>query len=391
MFFNNCGMKKPTDATSAAKQSEANQTGNTADAVIASDANQTSSTADADMHSTQTTADIPKSPDHTESGEAQPPQHEQTNDELAAADPCHHMPPNEPVGVEQCNDKQTDARPTPPSPVDPDHQNQADDGYKATLVKPSQDMLQDNMDDSGENDNVRDLGENATLVDDSGEHATSEKLESETTDHVMAQPQPEDYINKSHGRLPKHFSAEAPSSCVKTQAASCQRERMQKVENLMNWPSELLRTMFAKQNACDIDYTYQEFLEHLHGSADGIRMSTAFSGVDTPATALELLSLALSNERGLPLQDRARIKNVFGVEWFSKSQAELQRHPCGPEHLFDDMNRFWTETMQHKIDAIMSQGQFVDVMKRLISTTDIKTLVRPDAYCLKCDTVCKAP
>ena len=47
--------------------------------------------------------------------------------------------------------------------------------------------------------------------------------------------------------------------------------------------------------------------------------------------------------------------------------------------------------MKHKIDAIMSQGHFVDVMKELISKSDIKSLVRTHAYCLKCGSVCEAP
>ena len=259
-------------------------------------------------------------------------------------------------------------------------QDQAQPYSVASLVKPVKPAQHDIMDGSCEN-------------------AKSEKPEpekpkpnSEVREQEPPQlPRPEECFTKSSDQLAKPSSAEANSSCVDTHAAICQRERMQKVEHLMNWPAELLHAMFAEQDTCNIGYTYQGFLQHLRGCADGIRVSTAFSGVDTPATAMELISLALSNELGMPLQDRAIIRNTFGVEWFSKSQTELLRHPCGPEHLFGDMNCFWTDTMKHKIDAIMSQGHFVDVMKELISKSDIKSLVRTHAYCLKCGSVCEAP
>ena len=133
-------------------------------------------------------------------------------------------------------------------------QDQAQPYSVASLVKPVKPAQHDIMDGSCEN-------------------AKSEKPEpekpkpnSEVREQEPPQlPRPEECFTKSSDQLAKPSSAEANSSCVDTHAAICQRERMQKVEHLMNWPAELLHAMFAEQDTCNIGYTYQGFLQHLRG------------------------------------------------------------------------------------------------------------------------------
>ena len=137
------------------------------------------------------------------------------------------------------------------------------------------------------------------------------------------------------------------------------------------------------------EFSYEEFLQHLRTRLHGLRLSTAFSGIDTPGVALELLSLAIATELNLQAQDRPMIKNVYGIEWFSKSQLVLQESPCGPKHLFADMNAFWSDTMLEKMATLQEKGCLADVMVELMKTVKAETLVRSHAHCLICGKECE--
>ena len=119
-------------------------------------------------------------------------------------------------------------------------------------------------------------------------------------------------------------------------------------------------------------------------------MSSAFSGIDTPCTALECLGLGAMHELGDCAQ-QISIQNMHAVEWLSKSQAQLRRAPNGPKCLFTDIDTFWTDDFKPKIEKLLEQGRFVEVMKDLLPKADhnvLKGLIHTYGYCVNCDKMC---
>ena len=142
-----------------------------------------------------------------------------------------------------------------------------------------------------------------------------------------------------------------------------------------------------------LDYTYTDYVDHMaNRRMDSLSLSTAFSGIDAPGVALEMLSLAVAGELAptapLDVDLRPQILNLWGIEWFSKSRHELERSTCGPMHLFSDMSDFWSDVMQRKITGLMEQGNLAEVMMKLLKTTDVQHMVKSCAFCVKCNKEC---
>ena len=186
----------------------------------------------------------------------------------------------------------------------------------------------------------------------------------------------------------------SPNVCnLKAQFAADQERRKESIGEFLNWPTKLIQTMWKQQPEVEGDagLEYGDMLSHLRGCICGLRVSTALSGTDTPCVALDALAAAVATQSGGPIEKRPKFQNVYGVEWYSKSQYELQRSPHGPRCLFSDISEFWSPCMHQKLDTLIDQGQLVDVLTQLLSspTTDMSTITCSHAHCLNCNKMCE--
>ena len=173
-----------------------------------------------------------------------------------------------------------------------------------------------------------------------------------------------------------------------------QQKRLRELTQLMQWPTRMIDKMVQNELCLSKDNEHTDvrvsLVENMKDSLGGMRLSTAFSGIDTPAVALTMVSVALAKELGISQTDRPRFVNVFGVEWFGKSADVLAAAPHGPGCIFNDISNFWTSCMAHKVEGLLAQGRFVEVVKPLLKASNISDIVSRRAYCVKCQKTCEA-
>ena len=131
----------------------------------------------------------------------------------------------------------------------------------------------------------------------------------------------------------------------------------------------------------------QEYACCLRNVLGSMSMSTAFSGMDCPATALAMISGAVTEMAGEPSQPAAAPTNMWAVEWVGCAQEELAHHPAGPSCIYGDMNNFWLESVASRLEGITRERRCVKVLKELVKAgvTSKRT-----AYCLAHGKTCGA-
>ena len=204
-------------------------------------------------------------------------------------------------------------------------------------------------------------------------------------------PEPEDVQPPSDPAVDAS-QASYQAECLRVSAcralADQQHHRKIKLMNLMNWPEKLFQRLCDATDAttrsqpADPEHLRSGLLDHIVQCIDGLRISSAFSGIDTPSIALNSISVAAAKCQQTPLDSRAKCRNLYGVEWFGKSQIELQHMPDGPECIFGDINDFWQPGMRERVGPLLEQGQFIEVMKKMISSVKVSSLVKKSAFCI---------
>lgn len=133
----------------------------------------------------------------------------------------------------------------------------------------------------------------------------------------------------------------------------------------------------------------QRYCQKLYDHMEATSMSTCFSGIDTPATSYMGLAWAVCKESGFDCDAMPMPRNIFAVERFSKSIDQLKIHPHTPEHLFDDVEVFWTTRLQNLLSSqhTLSETFIEQVIIPAVLTGKAAT---DTAYCRKCQKQCKA-
>ena len=229
----------------------------------------------------------------------------------------------------------------------------------------------------GENDKAKvesgeDIAHCQRDVHEEGNKSTDEACEvgeAKSVEDVSALDSPEGHRSHVHEKFMQDRSA-----------------RFKKIADLMKWPEKILQSSWqAQHDMTASNSSYDTYLQHMSGCMSGLRLSTAFSGIDTPAVALDMLSLGIAAELKLPLGERASFINTYAVEWFSKSREES---PVAPKCVFGDMNLFWQDQLKPKLEAMQGSEQLAEVVMKLFESMEPSKLVRTDAYCYNCGTTC---
>ncbi len=130
----------------------------------------------------------------------------------------------------------------------------------------------------------------------------------------------------------------------------------------------------------------EKLISNLASKIDGLTLSTAFSGIETPSTALSMLGAAMCHEMNMPVENSCHCRHKYAVEWNAKARAEILKHPNAPEHLFGDVEDFWLESMRGKVKSLKERNLIESVLIPLIKSASV---VGPRAWCYKHNDFCK--
>ena len=128
-------------------------------------------------------------------------------------------------------------------------------------------------------------------------------------------------------------------------------------------------------------------LKGLYKKMSETSLSTAFSGIDTPATAFLQLGLALCHELKMESSSAPLPRNHYAVEWSTACQQELLEHPHSPDHLFTDISDFWHASIKAKVQALEGSSRLQDVLVPLVKAG--KATMNA-AWCAKHGRICQA-
>ena len=180
-----------------------------------------------------------------------------------------------------------------------------------------------------------------------------------------------------------HFSMAAAQVCsIKAQA-----EAERHCANVKGKVPDVLADLDIPACKSALFGDIEPILQNLSQQIEGLSMSTAFSGIETPGTALAMLGAALCVETGTPTHKTCKCRHKYAVEWNAKARAEIMKHPHSPEHVFGDVEEFWLETIRCKIKNL-KENKLIDTV--LIPLVKSANCVGTRAWCYKHNTMCKA-
>lgn len=133
------------------------------------------------------------------------------------------------------------------------------------------------------------------------------------------------------------------------------------------------------------NFALREFADRL----SSITISSAFSGIDTPATASLHLLWAANCELGRDVEDvlHRAPRNLYAIEVASKSCDELIAHPHPPMCVFADIEEFWEPAVKTRVDSLIQSGLVQDVLVPLVLSGKA---AKREAWCCVHGKTCQA-
>lgn len=113
--------------------------------------------------------------------------------------------------------------------------------------------------------------------------------------------------------------------------------------------------------------------------------ATAFSGIDSPGVAREMLRLALEKHLG---QSIPKPTHRWAIEWDPEAQYELLCHPSRPEHIFGDISDFYIPEVKRELDAMKKRNEVITIRK-MVPMIRSRKAVQPFAFCIVHKRVCR--
>lgn len=163
-------------------------------------------------------------------------------------------------------------------------------------------------------------------------------------------------------------------------------ERMGRLSTLFEWPGRDVSALAS--SVCESMLEHIPYMNHLCYLMESVTISTSFSGIDAPCTAMGMLQLGTLKcihgehldkflEHNDPMR-HWRCHNLWACEWDNAAQRELLRHPAAPKCLFSDISLFWLDSVQSKIPSLLENRKSISVlMEQCRSQTGVKL----DAHC----------
>ena len=192
-------------------------------------------------------------------------------------------------------------------------------------------------------------------------------------------------------------ASEVPGSCRTTAMDHDDGNRGARLntlrETLFNWPETMIKKVawMARTSADDgsvpADSYEREYAEFVGNMLASMSMTTSFSGIDSPSTALAMLGAGAVMLSGFePSAENMPVpQNLWAVEWLKGSQAQLKKHPYGPCCIFTDINDLWLPSLADKLDTISREHKIMSVLKELVVSA---VCTSRTAHCKVCNRSC---
>ena len=116
---------------------------------------------------------------------------------------------------------------------------------------------------------------------------------------------------------------------------------------------------------------HRDYLRRMWDVLNSLTLSTSFSGIDSPSSALAMIGAAITSLLGeTPCESNIPdTKNLFAIEWLSSSQQQLLDHPFGPKCVFGDITAFYLPSLASKLETIVQQRRTMNTLKPLLLST----------------------
>ena len=235
----------------------------------------------------------------------------------------------------------------------------------------------------------------------------NEKLEPQQQEQMQPQQQ-EQMPPQQQEQAQGHEQQQPAPSAGDDRNGTSRFQKMKALKQLFRWPHRFLQASWKcvcaddeintasdpinveNENGDTMNpTTYAEFLNKCKNTMAAQKVSTCFSGIDTPAVSMTMMSIAIAEEMGLDLGEAPLFQNLWACEWFAKSRDELERVKDGPQCIYSDMNDFWTQGMSGRTQTLANEGRLADVMMKMVRSTSPHAMVASHAHCTKCGRSCE--
>ena len=140
-------------------------------------------------------------------------------------------------------------------------------------------------------------------------------------------------------------------------------------------------------SALGIDVGTATSLRGLFSKISMTTMSTAYSGIDAPGTAiLNMLACAESEFHATPQHP----EHLFAIEWDERCQRELQKHPSPAGCIFTNLEEFLRQPLRGMLKDLVETGKLQSVLQPVIFENPTKAVstslgvFRWNVRCLVC-------
>ena len=180
----------------------------------------------------------------------------------------------------------------------------------------------------------------------------------------------------------RHTYGESPNSWRRPSAGAHHHPRpeVRDLSDMFSWASDYLDIL---EHVCP-----PGILHDLKTNIEETDRSSAFSGIDAPGVANCVLAHALS--------DRLHPTHVHpsphraATEWNKQCQQELLDHPNAPDHLFTDVEEFWTPEVRKTIQTLKDNKVTINLDSLMCLIID-GVGVQDVAHCAVHNGLCQHP
>ena len=125
-----------------------------------------------------------------------------------------------------------------------------------------------------------------------------------------------------------------------------------------------------------------EIVGGLYNRLRNFTFATAFSGIDAPAVALKMLSVAVSREYGWGSCPQPQ--NLSSIEWNDDANLELRVSPCAPQCMHKNILDFLVPASRSVLESMQEYDP-----KKVYALVSQPGVVKLEAHCQVCQAQCR--
>ena len=174
------------------------------------------------------------------------------------------------------------------------------------------------------------------------------------------------------------------------ESAEFKRKQREELIHAFSWPEHALQTIQSSRFAATVQSVGEsahQRLAALRDAMDGDTLSTAFSGIDAPATAIHMICDALDQQ---PSARQTKLIVTSAVEYLAESQNELlMLSKSNPQFCcFGDITSFYRQEIKGVVEEMSKKAYpaAFEALKPVIKSGKAMTLT---SYCRRHDKMCR--